>query len=563
LFIGLPQGQAGLAQTKERCVLAGTVVNSATNEGIPRAMVFYYGPETGYRFTDVGGNFRVENVPCQGYALKASKPGFVSAEDPIGRLGVIMGAPDGEDGQAEQAGQAPRPANISFDLKPDAAPAHIALLPVASIVGLVLDENGEPLAGVAVQSIAVKAAPSGGSDYLPGKSARTDDRGHYEFLNLQPGDYVVRLAGEVSSTRYFQGNTLNPNNDHRGMQPIYYPDVDSISSAMVLHAGPGERANADFRHPTEPAFDINGQLTNFVAQAHTTLQLYREGDKIPLGSSYVNLTTGQFRVVDVPPGSYTLRAQQYQADPPKWLAAELPVTMRASPVADLELPLAGGADIPVTVSYDAGAQEGTPVQISLQPQHSRENARYVTVGKFPRARRPVQAPSPSEAGAQPEEAPAPPSVLSNVLPDKYKMTVQALGNGGYVASAKLGDMDVLHGEFPIGNGGGELHVTLRGDGATVEGKVTFNGQPAQGAQVFLMAAAAGGRPGLGFTDEEGHYQITGVAPGDYRIRAWVGVPSPKEMFSDAGESVTLEASEQRTMALEAVQGSAPSPKGQQ
>jgi hypothetical protein len=68
---------------------------------------------------------------------------------------------------------------------------------------------------------------------------------------------------------------------------------------------------------------------------------------------------------------------------------------------------------------------------------------------------------------------------------------------------------------------------------------------------------------LGFTDEEGHYQITGVAPGDYRIRAWVGVPSPKEMFSDAGESVTLEASEQRTMALEAVQGSAPSPKGQQ
>jgi hypothetical protein len=35
------------------------------------------------------------------------------------------------------------------------------------------------------------------------------------------------------------------------------------------------------------------------------------------------------------------------------------------------------------------------------------------------------------------------------------------------------------------------------------------------------------------------------------------------MFSDAGESVTLEASEQRTMALEAVQGSAPSPKGQQ
>jgi hypothetical protein len=544
LLAGLLLAEPGFAQDKERCALAGTVVNSATNDPIPRALVSYFGGEMGYRFTDVGGNFRVDNVSCKQYRLSVTKPGFVSPEEPDARVGRL---------RALTAEMPAAPANVSVTLKPDSPPTRIALLPVSSIAGAVLDENGEPLAGVAVQLTEVKPSPSGGVDYLPGTSAHTDDRGHYEFLDLRPGDYVVRLAGEVSSTRYFQGNTLNPNNDHRGMQPVYYPDVDSVSSATVLHPPPGQRATADFRHPTELAFDVNGRLTNFVAQAHTTLQMYRDGDKLPLGSAYVNLTTGQFRLVDVPPGTYTLRAQQYQGDPPKWLAAEAPVTIRGEAISDLELSLSSGVNIPVSVSYEAGAPAGMPVQISLQPQHSREGQRFVTVGKLSMLREG----GPPEPGAPPEEAPAEqpsPSALSDVVPDKYKLTAQALGPGGYVAAATLGDMDVLHGEFSIGGGGGELHVVVRGDCATVEGKVTFKGEPAVGAQVFLKPSTVGGEPLFGLTDQDGHFQIPGIAPGDYKIQAWAGMPEPKAMLSDAGESVTLQASEHRTVALEALPG---------
>jgi hypothetical protein len=523
----------------QQCTLSGTVFNSATNAGIPHALVTYFGAAQGFRFTDVGGNFQVVSVPCSGYSLQVSKPGFVSGQDeslgPSPLLNPILR--EALDSQLDQPGAPPSPANFPLNLKPNSQPARIPLVPVSSIAGTVLDENGEPLGGAAVQGIAVKQALSG-ADYVPAKTAHTDDRGGYELLGLTPGDYLVRLAGESSSTQYFQGSSPNPNNDHRGMQPVYYSNVDTLASAQVLHLAPAAQTSADFRQATEAAFDINGRLSGFVAQAWTQLQLYRDGDRIPVARAFVNVSSGQFRVTDVPRGSYTLRVTQYQGDPPLWFAAEEPVTVTAEPIRNLVVQLSGGVDIPVSVSYEAGAQEDGIVQLMLLPQHSRGNLRQVSLGKFANP----------QADAQPSAAKA----FTNVIPDKYRLTVQASGGTGYVASAKLGDLAVLHGEFAIGSAAGELHVTVRGDSATVQGQVTFQGQPALGAVVYLIPTTDGGaevKTGLG--GPEGHYEIKGVSPGDYRIQAWTGAPTTKEILSGAGETLTLQPSEQRTVSLEA------------
>jgi hypothetical protein len=537
-------GGCALAQTPPpRCTLAGTVINSATNAGIPHALVTYFGVSQGFRFTDVGGNIQVANLPCGQYVLAASKPGFVSGqEDPSDRL--LLTNPvfrEAMENQGEQAGSPPKPANIPVNLTPDSPSARIPLVPVASIAGTVLDENSEPLAGVVVQGIAVKASLSG-TDYVPTGMAHTDERGRYELLGLNPADYVVRLAGESSSTQFFQGNNPNPNNDHRGMQPVYYSNVDSLSSALVLHLTPGTQTNADFRQATEPAFDINGHLASFIPDAWTQLQLFRDGDRIPLGRAFLNLTSGQFRLTDIPHGSYTLRVTQYQGDPPLWFAAEEPITVAAEPIRNLVVRLSGAVDIPVSVSYEAGAQDDGFVQLMLQPQHSRENLRQLALGKFAN-------PQPD---AQPSQ-PSPPKAFTNVIPDKYKLTVMANGGNGYVASAKLGDVDVLHDEFAVGSAAGELHITIRGDSATVQGQVTFQGRPALGAQIYLVPASGDGAElKTGFGDPEGHYEIKGVPPGDYRIRAWTGSPTMKEILSGSGDTVTLQPSEERTVAVEAI-----------
>src|SRR5271163_4325792 len=98
------------AQTPpQRCTLAVTVVNSATNAGIPHALVTYFGAAQGFRFTDTGGNIQVANVPCASYQLLVSKPHFVSGrEDSLWANALLNPVlrEIGED-QSEQAGGAP------------------------------------------------------------------------------------------------------------------------------------------------------------------------------------------------------------------------------------------------------------------------------------------------------------------------------------------------------------------------------------------------------------------------------------------------------------------------
>lgn len=524
----------------QTCTLSGTVVNSVTNAGIPHALVSYGGPGQGFRFTDIAGNIQVGNVPCGQYFLTVSKPGFVSGKEASSDALLLFNPIVREtmEDQSEQAGGALKPASVPVSLTPDSLATRIPLVPVASIGGTLLDENGEPIAGVAVQGIAAKPSLTG-TEYVPTKTAHTDDRGRYVLLGLTPGDYVVRLAGESSSTQYFLGNAPNTNNDHRGMQPVYYSNVDSLSSAMVLHLTPGTQTTADFRQTAEAAIDINGRLSGFIPQTWTRLRLYRDGDRLPIARAFVNVTSGQFRVTDVVRGTYSLRVEQYQGDPPLWMAAEASITVASEPIRDLVIPLSAAVDIPVSVSYEAGAQDGGSLNLMLMPQHSRENMRTLDMGKF--------------ANPQTDAQPSGLKAFTNVIPDKYKLSVQANGGTGYVASAKLGDRDVLHGEFPIEGAASELHITIRGDSATVQGQVTFQGQPALGAQVYLIPTSDDG-PGLkfGFADPQGHYEITGVSPGDYRIKAWTAAPAAQEILSGSGETLTLQPSEQRTVAIEAV-----------
>ena len=548
------------AQSAEKCVLTGTVVDSVTNAGIPHALVVLYGLLSGYRFTDASGDFQVENVQCQPQSVVVSKPGYLPQQDPSRSAGLLAN-PALRDAMSsdptEQQQKPPAPAIQVVNVAPGSTPARIPLMPASSIAGTVLDENGESLAGVAVEAFSIKPSLSG-PDYELTQTGRTDDRGHYALLNVAPGDYVVRLAGEASSTRYFIGSTLNLNNDHRGMQPVYYPNADSLASALVLHLTPGQRTSADFRHATQAAFNVDGRLAGLVPGAWTQMQLYRDGDRLPLGAAYVNTTSGQFRVVDVPPGSYTLRVVQFQTDPQRWLAAEAPLIVSSQPIRNLVIDLSPGADIPVSVSYEAGAQEGGIMHVILRPQHTRSNVRQLSIGKIPPSPRQADA---VQSGATTQESTEPsPAALTDVIPDEYKLSVQlGVNPTEYLASAKLGDADVLKGEFAVhGNAAGELHLTIRGDSATVEGQVSLQGQPATGARVYLIPT--NGRETdlrTGFAGEDGHYQVMGVPPGDYRIQAWTGSPTIKEILAKAGDTLSLQPSEHRTLALEAAKSDSP------
>ena len=179
------------------------------------------------------------------------------------------------------------------------------------------------------------------------------------------------------------------------------------------------------------------------------------------------------------------------------------------------------------------------------------------IGQAPKLRRlPEGAPEPAAEPA--------PTALTNVIPDKYRLVVQPLGDhGDYVAAAKLGELDVLHGEFSIGGSvAGELRVTIRGDSANVEGKATFQDRPAAGAPVYLIpASGTGGGLKVAVCDMEGSYHFEGLAPGDYRIQAWRGSPTAADILSGSGEKLTLQPGEHRTAALQAASAGGQSSSG--
>jgi hypothetical protein len=548
-----------------RCTLSGTVTNSVTSGAVAHALVSYSGLANGYRFTDSGGNFQVESVPCGDYFLDVSKPGFVSDQQTQPQVGLSAALSSGS--ESESTTSAPRPKQVPVTLNPDSSRVQIPLNPAASLAGMVVDENNEALVGLSVQAISIRPSLAG-IDYVPVQAAHTDDRGHYTLQNLSPGEYLVRLAGEAAATTYFQSGTPNVDNDHRGVRPLYYPQAPSESTATVLNLSPGSEATADFHQTTEAAFDINGRLSQFVAQAYTQLFLYRDGDHLPVGRAYVNLATGAFRVVDVPPGSYTLRVEQYDGDRQQYLATEASVTVATEPIRDALISMQAAVDIPVSISYEEGAQIDVSLLLLLRPQHSRQNQRRLSI--LPQLKpegsqtpiegqgrsSPAQAPelgrpaSPTSQASSPQQ----PMVFTNVVPDKYRLSAQLLdGGSSYVSAATLGNVDILHSEFSIGSASGEMRITVRGDSATVQGAVTFQGRPAPEAQVYLIpndGDAAGVK--RGFTVTEGRYQIEGVPPGSYRIRAWKGMPPAKELLAGGGDELTVQAREKRTLDLEAV-----------
>jgi hypothetical protein len=159
---------------------------------------------------------------------------------------------------------------------------------------------------------------------------------------------------------------------------------------------------------------------------------------------------------------------------------------------------------------------------------------------------------------KPNPAPEHPSVLTNVIPDNYRLTVRT-GSPDYVASASLGDQDILKREFPVGAGGpGEIHIVVKGDSASVQGSVTSKGQPAIGAQVYLIPAAGiGSELKFGFGDETGHFNIAGVPPGDYRILALTGPPSAADLLSGNGQTLSLQPPEHRALSVESIQNGPP------
>jgi hypothetical protein len=118
--------------------------------------------------------------------------------------------------------------------------------------------------------------------------------------------------------------------------------------------------------------------------------------------------------------------------------------------------------------------------------------------------------------------------IDGVLPGKYLIAFEdRLLRDYYVKSLRLDDREVVDQGLDLTQvrSGAAIDVLLSRQGASLAGIVRDGGTPAPGRQVTLAPdpprAELSLRLRSATSDEKGRFDITGVAPGTYRLYAWM------------------------------------------
>ncbi len=464
--------------------VSGSVVNSATGEPIPRALVQLMGPLQRSDLTDSQGSFRFEGVPEGRAMFMVRKPGFFSSEE------------------LSRGGGRPRaPVMISGDV----SSLVLKLAPEGIVAAVVTGEDGEPLEGVHLR-LKRQIVNNGRKQWEMRGQSTTDDTGEFRAANLIPGTYYMVAQAQRPAT---PRAAAEPN---IGYAPSYYPGTPDLASASPIEVRGGQTVQIEFRMRLQPVYEVAGFVTGIAPdQRGANIEFVnRSGDSLASNVRF-NPEDASFSA-RLPGGTYTARATSFNRQGPASKASAT-ITVTAN-VSGIRLPLLPGATIPVVVKTEFTNQPGSPSV----------GSGIGTVGSSssPRQYASVQltgldgATSVSSTYDADNNAPL---TLRNVEPGRY--TVQISPHGAwYVRSATYGQADLLQEDLVVGQGGDArpLEVVLRDDGGSVAGSVTSD-NVAVPAVVLVMPERRSTVPQTQYASERG-FTINTLAPGDYLLFAF-------------------------------------------
>jgi len=265
-------------------VLLGRVADARTDQpvaGVVVTLTGYFDPsgkplvpaETGRAqgasaprsvITNADGYFFFRNLPAAKYSVVADAFGYVSSSWPLKLIDVNNGD---------------RP-----------VPVQLYVTKFAAISGTVLDDHGEPLAGVPV--LAMQRVVLGGGIVFRTTSpgATTDDRGIYRIARLPPGNYIVGVVSESLTLPAAVAASIEARARYPG-----FPLEELLPSGVVVATGDGMRVGDSVVQRTGPAPPPSAD-SRMLAYATT----YGPGTTLPSEATVITLGSGGERTgVDV------------------------------------------------------------------------------------------------------------------------------------------------------------------------------------------------------------------------------------------------------------------------
>ncbi len=477
--------------------ISGHVYRSDTGAPVAKAVVSLYPQDE--RTTKALGNSRVtrtgadgafafSDLPPGAYAISAWRNGYANSS--------IMWKPNF--------------APISLHSGQNLEKIELRLIPAGVITGALVDEDGEPVAGVGVEVVRINYLPGGLREIYLTSNSLSDDQGNFRIAALPPGSYFVRAGGLIQRPKFQVALKEGPGGSSQ-YRETYFPGTAQLDEAQPIKISPGsESGNIRISLAPEKTYTITGAIVGAPRDAKlkpTELRVERRSVAqqmwnwygFPLGDD------GSYALRMLAPGEYTLTAMALKPDDDNKAAQEIDEGFASVRVVDSDV----RADIQIgragEVRGKVDAPAGFPFagkQIILQTTGSR----YY--------------PSDLDSTGRFDVRNAPPGEYTISLLDKkshlqlsYVKQVTCSGRDFATQPLELSLDAVL-----------ECKIAVADDAAALSGQVTDRDLPSAGRVVVLIpqmrALRRMSRYTLsGKTDAAGRYKIAGVIPGDYFLFA--------------------------------------------
>jgi hypothetical protein len=380
------------------------------------------------------------------------------------------------------------------------------------ISGRVMDSKGQPVVGATVEidqysydNYGIRKLAAVPGLHYPGAAfsfVRTDDRGAYRLYGLQPGEYFLRTS------------------------QLFYPGVPDEAAAASIHIQSGDEAQLDaiILRPKDPTTPVRFQLTNSPADT------FERDVAFDAGNLYVTFPASPDSPFTIPSPQGHIGAVVIAAGSNQLSYARVDFQVENNPIEQsVELHPAIRITGNILAEEKAGQRLALPkVTCNL---HTDRPYRSLTISGC---------------------------IGGQYLPGSYDLELQGMPADAYVISAEISGKDALSSRMQIEKDS-ELNIVIGTSGGVIKGVVKNSaGEAVPEAIVAILPDPPRRTAGLLYrsvtADSSGHFELRGIAPGNYHLFSWIALPGAAyrnadfmKTYDERGTAIRIEKDSQLLM----------------